>query len=152
MPQTQTQKQPQDPYAQQAKKLASTVQRLRGWVGSDPSRTAELGDALVAVTAHRLLGHAYADAAAEAQESVVLSGKLLAEHGPIGPYTPVTDAVRYFTAAVHLAALQAGVGLVDAAGRTMQATVEWQDTLPKSLALVEHLDPATAVWALASRS
>ena len=44
------QKQPQDPYAQQAKKLASLVQRLRGWVGSDPSRVPELADALIQLT------------------------------------------------------------------------------------------------------
>src|SRR5689334_6205728 len=87
-------KQPQDAYAQQAKALASSVQRVRGWVGSDPSRGAELGDALVAVTTHRLLGHTWADAAADAQEAVVLAGRLLAEHGPIGPYTPTADAVR----------------------------------------------------------
>src|SRR6478609_4997814 len=87
-----SQKQPQDPYAQRAKQLASAVQRIRGWVGSDPGRAPELADALVAVTRHRLLGHAYADAAGDAQESVTLAGKLLAEHGPIGPYTPVVDA------------------------------------------------------------
>ena len=63
-------KQPQDPYAQKGKQLASAVQRLRGWVGSDPSRTPELADALVALTEHRLLGHAYTVAAPEAQEAV----------------------------------------------------------------------------------
>ena len=31
-----------DPYAQRGKTFASLVQRLRGWVGSDPSRAAEL--------------------------------------------------------------------------------------------------------------
>jgi hypothetical protein len=146
--QQQKQKQPQDPYAQQVKKLASAVQRLRGWVGSDPSRNAELGDALVALTGHRLLGHAYADAATEAQEAVVLAGKLLAEQGPIGPYTPVPDAVRYFTAAVHLAAIQAGVGLPDASARTMQAALDWQQQLRRHLSLDDQLSPTAAVWAL----
>ena len=32
---------------QRSKALTSSVQRLRGWVGSDPSRRPELGDALV---------------------------------------------------------------------------------------------------------
>ena len=59
-------KQPQDPYAQKGKQLASAVQRLRGWVGSDPTRVPELADALVALTQHRLLGHAYTVAAPEA--------------------------------------------------------------------------------------
>ena len=63
----QGQKQPQDPYAQRTKQLVSAVQRIRGWVGSDPSRGAELGDALVELTAHRLQGHAYGDAAADAR-------------------------------------------------------------------------------------
>ena len=43
-------KQGQDPYTQRGKQLASSVQKLRGWVGSDPSRTPELADALVALT------------------------------------------------------------------------------------------------------
>jgi hypothetical protein len=144
----QKQKQPQDLYAQRAKQLASTVQRLRGWVGSDPSRNAELGDALIEVTGYRLLGHAYADAASEAQEAVVLAGKLLAEQGPIGPYTPVPAAVRYFTAAVHLAVIQAGAGLPDAAERTMQAALDWQEQLRRHQSLDDQLSPQTAVWAL----
>lgn len=140
-------KQPQDPYAQQAKKLTSLVQRLRGWVGTDPSKAPELGDALNALTAHRLLGHQYAEAAADAQAAVVSAAKLLASHGPIGPYTPMPDAARYFTATVHLAAIQVGVGLPDAAGRTMDAALEWKRQLPKA-GLDELLDPRTAVWAL----
>ncbi|MDN5804660.1 MAG: hypothetical protein L0H26_08780, partial [Microlunatus sp.] len=80
-------KQSQDPYAQRGKQLVSAVQRLRGWVGSDPTRTPELADALVAVTRHRLLGHAYTVAAPEAQEAVKLAAQLLTANGPIGPYT-----------------------------------------------------------------
>ena len=60
MAQAKAQQQAQDEYAQQGKKLASSVQRLRGWVGSDPSRAPELADALIQLTAHRLLGHGYA--------------------------------------------------------------------------------------------
>ncbi|HET9647661.1 MAG TPA: hypothetical protein VFP34_05450 [Microlunatus sp.] len=152
MAQKQAQKQPQDLYAQRLKQLTSTVQRIRGWVGSDPSRSAELGDALVELTAHRLLGHAYGDAAPDAQESVVLSGKLVSAHGPIGPYTPVADAVRYFTAAVHLAAIQAGVGLHDAAGQTMRSTIEWQEQLRRHLTITEQLLPGTAAWALMAQA
>ena len=142
------QKQPQDRYAQRAKQLASAVQRIRGWVGSDPSRSGELGDALVELTTHRLRGHAYPDAAGDAQESVVLAGKLLAEHGPIGPYTPTADAVRYFTAAVQLAALQLGVGADGGAARTMTSLLEWQEQLRKHVDIVGSLAPETAVRAL----
>ena len=100
-----TRPQSQDTYAQRAKALASQVQRLRGWVGSDPSKAPELADALVELTAHRLLGHGYAAGAAEAQESVRRAGELLAASGPIGPYTSIRDAARYVTAVVHLAAI-----------------------------------------------
>src|SRR5262245_40270232 len=100
-------KQPQDPYAQQGKTLTSSVQRLRGWVGSDPSRAPELADALVQLTAHRLLGHGFAAAAADAQEAVRRAAELLAAQGPIGPYTSIRDAARYVTAVVHLATIQA---------------------------------------------
>jgi hypothetical protein len=144
----QGQRQPQDTYAHQAKKLASTVQRVRGWVGSDPSRNPELADALVALTAHRLQGHAFADAATDAQESLALAGKVLAEHGPIGPYTSVDDAARYFTAAVHLAAIQVGAGLPGAAGKTMTAALDWEAKLPPSLDLSSRLQPATSALAL----
>src|SRR3712207_6687762 len=100
----------QDPYAQRRKKLTSTVQRLRGWVGSDPSRNAELADALVQLNRHRLLGHDYAAAAPDAQDALRRSAELLTATGPIGPYTSTDDAVRYLTAVVHLAVTQAGLG------------------------------------------
>ena len=76
----QTQKAPRqakDPYAQRSKELTSAVQRLRGWVGSDPSRLGELGDALVALTGHRLRGHEFAAAGADAQDSVKQAAQLL---------------------------------------------------------------------------
>lgn len=141
-------KQPQDPYAQKAKQLGSAVQRLRGWVGSDPSRTPELADALVALTEHRLRGHAYTVAAPEAQEAVKLAAQLLTANGPIGPYTSVADAARYVTAVVHLGVIQAAAGLPEAAAETIRSFAELREQLG-SLPLAEALAPATVVWALA---
>src|SRR3954468_11359807 len=131
-------KQPQDPYAQQGKQLASGVQRLRGWVGSDPSRTPELADALVALTGHRLLGHAYTVAAAEAQESVKLAAQLLTADGPIGPYTSVADAGRYVTAVVHLGVIQSAAGLAEAGAETVGSLRQLREELG-ALPLVEAL-------------
>jgi hypothetical protein len=141
------QKQPQDPYAQRAKKLASLVQRLRGWVGSDPSQATELADALIQLTEHRLLGHGYAAAAEDAQDAVRRAAELLAAKGPIGPYTSVGDAARYVTAVVHLAAVQAGLGVPDAAGKTVESLKDIQEQLGESL--LRQLHPRTAIWALA---
>jgi hypothetical protein len=140
------QKQPQDPYAQQAKELASLVQRLRGWVGSDPLRAPELADALIQLTAHRLLGHGYAAAAEDAQDAVRRAAELLAAKGPIGPYTSVSDAARYVTAVVHMATIQAGLGLPDAAGRTLESLKDIQGHLGEGL--LRQLQPQTAIWAL----
>ena len=144
-------KQPQDPYAQRGKTLASSVQRLRGWVGTDPSRTPELADALVELTGHRLLGHSFATAGVDAQESVRRAAELLTANGPIGPYTSVTDATRYVTAVVQLAALQSGVGLPDAAGRTLES-LEPVDEQLRELQLDVPVPPTTeilALWCLA---
>ena len=71
------QKPGKDRYAERGKTLASSVQRLRGWVGSDPSRAPELADSLVLLTSHQLLGHAYAAAAADAQEALRRAAELL---------------------------------------------------------------------------
>ncbi|HEY0237929.1 MAG TPA: hypothetical protein VGC37_04730 [Friedmanniella sp.] len=113
--------QPKDPYAQGGKVLASSVQRLRGWLSTDVSRLPELVDALNALVAHRLDGHAYAAAGSDAQEAVRRSAELLLSTGPVGPYSSATDAVRCGTALVQLAALQAAVGLVGAAGATLDS-------------------------------
>src|SRR4029453_14365780 len=137
----------QDPYAQRGKALASSVQRLRGWVGSDPSKGIELADALVELTAHRLVGHAYAAAAADAQESVRRAGEILSAKGPIGPYTSIGDAARYVSAVVHLATIQAGLGLPDAAGRTIESIEDMRRQL-RGNGLEQRLDPQTIVWAL----
>jgi hypothetical protein len=142
-----TRPQSQDPYAQRAKALASQVLRLRGWVGSDPSKAPELADALVELTAHRLLGHRYAVAAADAQESLRRAGELLAARGPIGPYTSITDAARYVTAVVHLAAIQSGMGMPDAAGRTIELLQDAREQL-REHRLEVPLPPETAIWAL----
>jgi hypothetical protein len=147
MAQAKPRQQSQDPYAQHGKTLASFVQRLRGWVGSDPSRAAELADALVELTAHRLLGHGYAAAAADAQDSVRRAGEILAASGPIGPYTSITDAARYVTAVVHMAAIQTGLGLPDAAGRTIESLQDMQEQL-RGTELEQRLEPQTAIWAL----
>jgi hypothetical protein len=141
------QRQPQDPYAQRGKALASAVQRLRGWVGSDPSRTPELADALVELTEHRLLGHAYSAAGGDAQESVRLAAQLLTANGPIGPYTSVTDAVRCITALVHFATVQTGVGLLPAASQTIESVQDLRLQL-EDLRPEEQLKPPTAIWAL----
>jgi hypothetical protein len=146
-PQQKTRKPPQDPYAQRGKQLTSAVQRLRGWVGSDPSRNVELADALVELNRHRLLGHEYPAAARDAQDAVRRSAELLTAKGPMGPYSSIEDAVRYVTAVVHLAAAQAGLGLPESAGRTI-ASVEQVERQLEQLRLQERLDPVTAIWAL----
>jgi hypothetical protein len=140
-------RQSQDPYAQRGKTLASSVQRLRGWVGSDPSRAPELADALIQLTAHRLLGHSYAAAAADAQESVRRAGEMLAAKGPIGPYTSISDAARYVTAVVHLASVQAGLGMQDAAGRTIESLNDIRQQL-RGAGLEQRLEPQTTIWSL----
>ncbi|MDN5763761.1 MAG: hypothetical protein L0H41_15770, partial [Microlunatus sp.] len=140
-------KQSQDPYAQRGKQLVSAVQRLRGWVGSDPTRTPELADALVAVTRHRLLGHAYTVAAPEAQEAVKLAAQLLTANGPIGPYTSVNDAARYVTAVVHLAVIQAAAGMAEAAAESIGSLTELREQL-SDLPLTEELPAETVSWAL----
>ena len=122
------------------------VQRLRGWVGSDPSRAPELTDALIQLTAHRLLGHGYAAAAEDAQDAVRRAAELLAAKGPIGPYTSVSDAARYVTAVIHLATIQAGMGLTDAAGKTIESLKDIQEQLGEGL--LRQLQPQTAIWAL----
>ena len=145
--QQKTAKRPQDLYAQRGKKLTSAVQRLRGWIGSDPSKNPELADALVELNMHRLLGHDYNAAAPDAQDALRRSAELLTATGPIGPYTSVDDAVRYLTALVHLAVTQAGLGLPESAGRTMSSVDDVLEQLG-DLSLQERLDPLTAIWAL----
>ena len=139
--------QPSDTFAQQTRRLASEVQRLRDWAGGDPTRLGRVADALVGLTAHRLSGHAWADAAADAQEAVTLSAKALAAHGPVGPYTPRADAVRSITALVHLALIQSAAGLHPQAGQVIAAVLGLRDQLSR-LDLDAALAPRTVAWAL----
>ena len=147
MAQQQKAQKQQDPYVQRGKALASAVQRLRGWVGSDPARTPELADALVDLTTHRLLGHAHTTAVGDAQEAVKYAAQLLTANGPIGPYTSTTDAARYLTAVVQLAIIQVGVGLPDSAGRTMASVDDMAKQLGEAGVELQLSSPA-AVWAL----
>jgi hypothetical protein len=135
-----------DSYAQRGKTLTSSAQRLRGWVGSDPSKAPELADALVQLTAHRLLGHGYGAAAADAQEAVRRAAELLAAQGPIGPYTSIRDAARYVTAVIQFGAIQAGLGMPDAAQRTIDSLGNIHDQLGDGL--LRQLEPQTVIWAL----
>ena len=142
-----TPNQPRDPYTQHAKTLASVVQRLRGWIGTDASRAPELVDALNALVAHRLRGHAYAAAGTDAQEAVKRSADLLLAQGPIGPYTAAADAGRCGTAVIQLAAVQAGLDLAEPAGHTLAS---WEDLRAQlGVAGIDPpLEPVTVVRAL----
>lgn len=140
-------RQAKDPYAQRSKELTSAVQRLRGWVGSDPSRLPELGDALVALTGHRLRGHDFAAAGADAQDSVKQAAQLLTVPGPVGAYTAAVDAGRYVTAVVQLASVQAGLGLAGPAGRTIASLDDLLEQF-QTLRLELPLGPEVVVRAL----
>ncbi len=140
-------KPPSDTHAQRIRTLTSEVQRLRDWAGGDLSRVGRVADALVELTAQRLAGHAWGEAAAGAQEAVLLSAKALAQHGPVGPYTPQPDAVRSVTALVHLAVIQSAAGLIEPAGQTLAAAFGLRDQLSR-LDLDAGLRPATVAWAL----
>ncbi len=136
-------------YPAQAKRLVSSVTRLRGWVGSDPTRQPELADELVRLTGTRLDVCAWAEAADDAQEAVTLAGRLLARHGSLGPYTPSEDAARFVTATVQLADVQTGLGLPEAASASLATARAVIEHLP-SLALVS--DPRTAERAALAES
>lgn len=140
---------PQDPYGQQLKTLTSAVQRLRGWTGSDPSRRSELVDALLALNAHRLLGHLHIAAAVDTQETVRLAVEVMLASGPVGPYTRVEDADRCGRSMIQLAAVQVGLGLTDSAGRSLES---WNE-LRRQVAAVgvrPELDAMSVGWALGS--
>ena len=141
-------RQAKDPYAQRSKALTSSVQRLRGWVGSDPSRLPELGDALVELTGHRLRGHEFVAAVEDAQDSVRQAAQLLTANGPVGAYTEAADAVRYVTAVVQLAAVQAGLGLGEPAARTVASLEDLHEQF-LALRLELPLSPEVVVRALA---
>ncbi|MGC3952973.1 MAG: hypothetical protein QM804_01755 [Propionicimonas sp.] len=131
--------------------LASAAKRLRVAVMTDPARSAELADTLIELVGNRLLAWSFVEAAADAPDSVVLAARILAERGPLGPYASTADAVRYFTAAAQLAAVQAGLGQPEAAGRTLDALDGWRSQLGR-LPLLEQLSPAAIGWALVTRA
>ncbi|MEL4359350.1 MULTISPECIES: hypothetical protein [unclassified Luteococcus] len=143
--------QPRDDHAKLLKQSISTVKQLRGWVASDPSRADEFVDALNQATGLRLLSRAWAEAAAEATEAVGAANKLVASRGPVGPYTPLVDAGRYFTALTHVATVQLGMNLPEPAGNTIAAAFGWKDQLTRD-GLADELLPRTAVWALLAQA
>lgn len=131
--------------------LASDVRRLRVAAMSDPQRTDELADALVELTAARLLAWDFAEAATDAPESVVQAARILAARGPSGPYASVPDAVRYAVATVQLAAVQAGLGQAGAAGRTLAGLDAWRAQLGR-LPLAANLPAPVVLWALIAQA
>ena len=144
-------KPPADPYAQRLKALTSAVQRLRGWTGSDPSRRPELVDALIELNGHRLLGHLYLAAAGDAQDTVRAAVEGMLSTGPVGPYTRVEDATRCGTAMIQLAAVQVGMGLPEAAGRSVDSWNQLREQIA-AVGLAADFAPTVVVWLLASRA
>ncbi len=144
-----SQKVSQDPFGQRLKILTSAVQRLRGWTSSDASRRGELVEALLELNDQRLLGHLYRAAAADAQEGLKLAVEVMLASGPVGPYTRIEDATRCARAMTQLAAVQAGLNLPEAAGRSVESWTE----LRRQIAAVDvrpELDPLSVGWSLGS--
>ena len=139
--------QPSDTFAHQTRRLTSELQRLRDWAGGDPARMGRVADALVELTGHRLSGHCWAEAASGVQEAVTLAAKVLAQHGPVGPYTPRADAVRSITALVQLAMIQSAAGLPAQAEQALAAAFGLREQLSR-LDLDADLSPRTIAWAL----
>jgi hypothetical protein len=133
------------------RELASAVRRLRVSATSDPQRADELADALVDLTASRLLAWDFSEAATDAPESVVVAARLLASRGPAGPYASLPDAVRYASATAQLAAVQAGLGQPDAAARTLDGLDAWRQQVSR-LPLAENLADTVVVWMLIARA
>ncbi|MCA0296120.1 MAG: hypothetical protein LCH96_12615 [Actinobacteria bacterium] len=133
------------------RRLASDVKRLRVAAMSDPQRADELADALVEQTGAALGAWDDADAAATAPEAAVLAARALAARGATGPYASLADAVRFFTATTQLAAVQAGAGHTDAAGRTLDGLDAWRPQVSR-LPLADNLPDAVALWLLVARA
>lgn len=142
---------PSSNYRRRLKEAASQVKKLRGWAGSDASVGEALVDALNELTALRLLGHAYAESAADAQDALTRANALVAEHGAVGPFTPVDDAVRFVTATAALARVQAGLGQPGAGAATAAAAQAWAGLLPH-VDLAPYLTARTASWLLQVRA
>lgn len=133
------------------RELASAVKRLRVAAMSNPQRAEELADALVELTASRLLAWDFTEAATDAPDAVVSAARILASRGPTGPYASVPDAVRYFTATAQLAAVQAGLGQTEAAGRTLDGLDAWRPQVSR-LPLADHVPVAAVIWSLVARA
>lgn len=142
---------PTDQHARQLKELTSQVKKLRGWVASDPGKAEPLVDALNELTALRLIAHRPLDAAADAQDALTRANRLVAEHGAVGPFTPVDDGVRFVTATTHLARAQSGAGHAAPGAQLAQAALGWMALLPH-VDLVPYLGPRTATWLLMAQA
>ncbi len=133
------------------RELVSAVKRLRVLATSDPAKGEELADTLVRLTAARLLALDLAEAASDAPEAVLLAARILARNGAAGPYTSPADAARFFTASSLLAAIQTGLGQLDAATRTLSGVDGWMEQLGR-FPLRDHLEPMAVIWSLVARS
>ena len=136
-----------DRRGRQLKALASEVKKLRGWAASDESVAERLTDALNELTAQRLLAHQYAPAVEDAQDALTRANRLVAAHGAVGPFTPIDDGVRFFTATTHLAATQAGAGHPGPGGQMAAALRGWTRLLPH-VDLTPYVGARTATWLL----
>lgn len=133
------------------RELVSAVKRLRVLATSDPAKGDELADTLVRLTAARLLSLDLADAASDAPEAVLLAARILARNGAAGPYTSPADAARFFTASALLAAVQSGLGQLEAAARTLAGVDGWVVQLGR-FPLRDHLEPMAVIWSLVARA
>lgn len=133
------------------KELASEVKKLRGWAASDESVAERLTDALNELTAQRLLAHQFAPALEDAQDALTRANRLVAAHGAVGPFTPIDDGVRFFTATTHLAATHAGAGHPALGGQMAGALRGWVSLLPH-VDLTPYIGARTATWLLIAQS
>jgi hypothetical protein len=133
------------------RELVSAVKRLRVLATSDPAKGEELADTLVRLTGVRLLSLDLAEAASDAPEAVLLAARLLARNGAAGPYTSPADAARFFTASALLAAVQSGLGQLEAAARTLAGVDGWIQQLGR-FPLRDHLEPRAVIWSLVARA
>ncbi|MFV0452415.1 MAG: hypothetical protein ACK5LS_09285 [Propioniciclava sp.] len=140
----------QNPLARRIKEQGSLTRKLRGWVASDPTQNDPLVDALNELTALRLLQHEWTACGTDAQDALTRAAALVAFHGAVGPFTPLDDAVRFFTATVHIAWAQTGAGNTDAA-TTVTALTAWRGMVPH-LSLADALAARTSAWFLLGAS
>ncbi len=133
------------------KELASEVKKLRGWAASDESVAERLTDALNELTAQRLLSHQFVAAVEDAQDALTRANRLVATHGAVGPFTPIDDGVRFFTATTQLAVTQVGAGQAGLGGQMAAALRGWVGLLPH-VDLVPYVGARTATWLLMAQA